>query len=644
VQEKDDDAEDDGSVLSSLLDEMRPYVLRRVKAHVEKSVPPKEEIVVSVALAPLQKRYYRALYEKNVLMLAGTGRPVDGPSLMNLAMELRKCCNHPFLLKGVERQEEARLSGQTERERLVGACGKLQFLDKLLPRLFQESNRKVLIFSQFVMMLDVLSDYLRSAKYAHGRVDGGVTGRDRQKQIDQFAQQGDGAVRVMLLSTRAGGVGINLVAADTVVVYDSDWNPQNDVQAMARCHRIGQTRKVTVYRLLTAGTYEAHMYAVATAKLSLDRAVLDGMASANAGNRHLHESLLKQGAGAVSFKPHAVNKELDGDDDEDAKAFRDQSLDDILATRSKAVVLASDTSGGALESLSSATFVASKEEDKIALDDPDFWEKTLGKDALKQKKEIVDTTQRKAKQGDKEYVHNYGPVDRVKKRQRDADYYEDVPEDKKEQHPYDWGKTQARELRLVLPKRPIGMEPSRFVRGYCSLERRPEPKDAISAAHDALASYGRAMARERHHIASERGDDTSSWRRMKSGGHIDQDWVSKLITRNRALKSSLTAIVKREAPDRSIDLETLIAAFYGATNTPGAAAVSFRRWRLAPPVRRHRDVAHASILRVVASMASTPTSDAAGPDRHEHAIAARARRHRSVQRRLPRRERLRPER
>ena len=111
------------------------------------------------------------------------------------------------------------------------------------------------------------------------------------------------------------------VAADTVVVYDSDWNPQNDVQAMARCHRIGQTRKVTVYRLLTAGTYEAHMYAVATAKLSLDRAVLDGMASANAGNRHLHESLLKQGAGAVSFKPHAVNKELDDDEDDDAKAL-----------------------------------------------------------------------------------------------------------------------------------------------------------------------------------------------------------------------------------------------------------------------------------------------------------------------------------
>jgi len=452
VADREDDEAEDAGALGSLLEEMRPYVLRRVKAHVEKSVPSKEEIVVSVALAPLQKRYYRALYEKNVQMLTGSEKANDGPSLMNLAMELRKCCNHPFLLKGVERREEARLSGQNERERLVGACGKLQFVDKLLPRLFQEDGRKVLIFSQFVMMLDVLSDYLRSAKYHHGRIDGGVTGRDRQKQIDQFQRVGPDSMSVMLLSTRAGGVGINLVAADTVVVYDSDWNPQNDVQAMARCHRIGQTRKVTVYRLLTAGTYEAHMYAVATAKLSLDRAVLDGMASVNASTKHLHESLLKQGAGAVSFKPHATDKSLDDDDDLDAQAFRDQSLDDILATRSKAVVLASSTDGGALESLSSATFVASKEDDKVALDDPDFWEKTMGADALKKKKVVVDTTKRKAKQGDKEYVHNYGAIDKGnKKRTRDTDYEDHVGGDKA--HPWDWGKTQSRELRLSVTQR-----------------------------------------------------------------------------------------------------------------------------------------------------------------------------------------------
>ena len=134
---------------------------------------------------------------------------------------------------------------------------KLQFLDKLLPRLFQESNRKVLIFSQFVMMLDVLSDYFRGVRstrtvewMAASRAE---TGKNRSTSLRN-------KVRVPCASCSSpqerrrrhqSGDGA------TVVVYDSDWNPQNDVQAMARCHRIGQTRKVTVYRLLTAGTYEA---------------------------------------------------------------------------------------------------------------------------------------------------------------------------------------------------------------------------------------------------------------------------------------------------------------------------------------------------------------------------------------------------
>ena len=135
----------------------------------------------------------------------------------------------------------------------------------------------------FVMMLDVLSHYLRAARARS--LDGGVTGRDRQKQIDQFAQQGPEAVRVMLLPRGPAA------PASTPGLHTSrfmtDLNPQNDVQAMARRYRIGQTRKVTVYRLLTAGTYEAH---AAVAKLSLDRAVLMAV-SANAGNRHLHESL-----------------------------------------------------------------------------------------------------------------------------------------------------------------------------------------------------------------------------------------------------------------------------------------------------------------------------------------------------------------
>ena len=131
--------------------------------------------------------------------------------------------------------------------------GKLVLVDKLLPKLKKEGHR-VLIFSQMVRVLDILEDYLVDAGYEYERIDGGVIGNRRQRAIDRFCAKNSN-VFVFLLSTRAGGVGINLTAADTVVIFDSDWNPQNDIQATARCHRIGQTNEVKVYRLLTRNTY-----------------------------------------------------------------------------------------------------------------------------------------------------------------------------------------------------------------------------------------------------------------------------------------------------------------------------------------------------------------------------------------------------
>lgn len=116
-------------------------------------------------------------------------------------------------------------------------------LDKLLPKLKGEGH-KVLIFSQMVRMLDLLEYYCKAKRYSVERLDGKVVGKERQKAMDRFNQNEDSFV--FLLSTRAGGVGINLTAADTCIIFDSDWNPQNDVQAMARCHRIGQKRKVRV--------------------------------------------------------------------------------------------------------------------------------------------------------------------------------------------------------------------------------------------------------------------------------------------------------------------------------------------------------------------------------------------------------------
>ena len=122
-----------------------------------------------------------------------------------------------------------------------------------------------------VRVLDILEDYLRWQGYKYERIDGGIKGNDRQAAIDRFSAP-DSDRFVFLLCTRAGGVGINLTAADTVIIYDSDWNPQNDMQAQARCHRIGQTKKVMIYRLITRASYEEVMFETASRKLGLDQA------------------------------------------------------------------------------------------------------------------------------------------------------------------------------------------------------------------------------------------------------------------------------------------------------------------------------------------------------------------------------------
>ena len=194
--------------VDSLHESIQPYILRRLKEDVEKKVPPKEETLIEVELTVLQKQYYRALYEKNVQFLHRNKRKAsDGPSLNNLAMQLRKCCNHPFLLNGVE-DEVKKSSEETEADFLVKASGKLVLLDKLLPKL-KEGGHRILIFSQFKIMLDILEDYLDLRAFKHERIDGSITGSKRQMAIDRFqAKESLDSSFIMLLSTRAGGVGM----------------------------------------------------------------------------------------------------------------------------------------------------------------------------------------------------------------------------------------------------------------------------------------------------------------------------------------------------------------------------------------------------------------------------------------------------
>lgn len=395
---------------------LKPYLLRRVKGDVEKSLPPRVETLVEVELTSMQKRWYRAVYEKNTDYLMGaTG---SRPSLNNVAMQLRKCCNHPYLLKGVE---DDVVSRGTEADRsnpafvmrsLVRSSGKMVLLDKLLPRLKQEGHR-VLIFSQMVRVLDLLEDYVNYKGYGYERIDGGTKGSERQNAIDRYS--GDDSKFVFLLCTRAGGVGINLTAADTVIIFDSDWNPQNDIQAQARCHRIGQTKSVQVYRLVTRNTYEHHMFSIASRKLGLDRAVLGPMSKAAGGagadpskmDRKEVENLLKHGAYHVF---------LNGD--EKADEFCEEDIDSILAKRAKKVLYdqAGGGSGGADSAFSKASFVPTEGVQggpNIDINDPDFWKKIGVK-----KRESAAPLGKRSRQR----VKQYGMVSHEQLARRDADF------------------------------------------------------------------------------------------------------------------------------------------------------------------------------------------------------------------------------
>lgn len=219
----------DGRQVEDLHNLTKAYILRRVKEDVAEALPPKEETIVEVNLTPLQRQFYQAIFERNTSVLFKEKAP--GPSLMNVMMELRKCCNHAYLNRGVEERimemfPEEQRTPEVVHQQLVQCSGKMVLLDKLLPRL-REEGHKVLIFSQMVKVLDLLEDYLRYVGYSYERLDGSKRASERTVAVGRFNNPAANRF-IMLLSTRAGGLGLNLTAADTVIIYDSDWNPHND--------------------------------------------------------------------------------------------------------------------------------------------------------------------------------------------------------------------------------------------------------------------------------------------------------------------------------------------------------------------------------------------------------------------------------
>lgn len=271
--QKDSNNENGGEdqVVSQLHKVLKPFLLRRIKADVEKSLLPKKELNVYVKMSPMQKNLYQKILEKDIDAVNGAnGKKESKTRLLNIVMQLRKCCNHPYLFEGVEPGPP-----YTTDEHLVYNSQKMLILDQLLKK-FQQEGSRVLIFSQMSRMLDILEDYCYFREYQYCRIDGQTEHSDRINAIDEYNKPGSEKF-IFLLTTRAGGLGINLTSADIVILFDSDWNPQADLQAMDRAHRIGQTKQVKVFRLVTRNTIEQKILERAKEKEEIQKLVVGNM-------------------------------------------------------------------------------------------------------------------------------------------------------------------------------------------------------------------------------------------------------------------------------------------------------------------------------------------------------------------------------
>merc|ERR1719445_1707451 len=284
----------DDSLVARLHGVLKPFLLRRLKSDVEKSLLPKKETNIYVSMSKMQREWYTKILMKDIDIVNGAGK-VEKMRLQNILMQLRKCVNHPYLFDGAEPGPP-----YTTDEHIIQNSGKMRVLDKFLPKL-QEQGSRVLIFTQMTRILDILEDYCWFRGHKYCRIDGQTPHEERDTQIQAYNAEGSEKF-VFMLSTRAGGLGINLYTADVVILYDSDWNPQMDLQAMDRAHRIGQKKQVRVFRLVTENTVDEKIVEKAEVKLKLDRMIIQqGKLSEQKANLNKDEmvNMIRHGASYV---------------------------------------------------------------------------------------------------------------------------------------------------------------------------------------------------------------------------------------------------------------------------------------------------------------------------------------------------------
>lgn len=256
---------------------LRPFLLRRLKKEVESQLPDKVEYIIKCELSGLQHILYRSMQSKGVMLCqdAKKGSKSNTKALMNTIMQLRKLCNHPFMFRHIEEsfsQHKGFAGGIVQGHDLYRASGKFELLDRIMPKL-KQTNHRILLFCQMTQLMTIMEDYLNFRGHKYLRLDGMTKADDRGELLHLFNAKSS-EYFVFLLSTRAGGLGLNLQSADTVIIFDSDWNPHQDLQAQDRAHRIGQKNEVRVLRLMSVNTVEERILAAARYKLNMDEKVI----------------------------------------------------------------------------------------------------------------------------------------------------------------------------------------------------------------------------------------------------------------------------------------------------------------------------------------------------------------------------------
>ncbi|XP_043475392.1 ATP-dependent helicase brm isoform X6 [Leptopilina heterotoma] len=304
---------------------LRPFLLRRLKKEVESQLPDKVEYIVKCDMSGLQKVLYKHMQSKGVLLTDGSEKGKQGKggakALMNTIVQLRKLCNHPFMFQAIEEkycEHVGTQGGIVAGPDLFRASGKFELLDRILPKL-KATNHRVLLFCQMTQLMTIMEDYLTWRGFKYLRLDGTTKAEDRGDLLKKFNDPGSDYF-LFLLSTRAGGLGLNLQAADTVVIFDSDWNPHQDLQAQDRAHRIGQKNEVRVLRLMTVNSVEERILAAARYKLNMDEKVIQaGMfdqKSTGSERQQFLQSILHQD---------------DADDEEENEVPDDETVNQMIA-------------------------------------------------------------------------------------------------------------------------------------------------------------------------------------------------------------------------------------------------------------------------------------------------------------------------